>query len=68
VLTFEDALLRLEEAVRRMEDPDLPLDEAVRIYEEGVELAKLCDSMLEDAELKVARLSGKGTEVPLPES
>jgi exodeoxyribonuclease VII small subunit len=64
-LTFEDAFQRLEDAVKRLEDPELPLEEAVRIYEEGVRLAGVCDAMLETAELTVARLSAKGTEVPM---
>jgi exodeoxyribonuclease VII small subunit len=65
-ITFEEALARLEEAVKRLEDPDLALDEAVRLYEEGTRLATLCDTMLEAAQLRVARLSATGAEVPLP--
>ena len=63
--TFEEAFQKLEDAVKRLEDPELPLEEALRTFEEGVRLAGLCDTMLETAELKVARLSAKGTEIPM---
>jgi exodeoxyribonuclease VII small subunit len=63
--TFEEAFLKLEDSVKRLEDPELPLEEALSIYEEGVRLAAVCDEMLETAELKVSRLGAKGTEVPM---
>lgn len=50
---FEDALARLETIVGRMEKGDLPLDESLKIFEEGVRLSKNCLKMLEEAERKV---------------
>jgi exodeoxyribonuclease VII small subunit len=50
---FEDALARLETIVSELEKGDLPLDESLRIFEEGIKLSKTCLKMLDDAERKV---------------
>ena len=52
-LTFEQALTRLEEIVKTLEQGDLPLEESLRAFEEGVRLSKTCVTMLEAAERKV---------------
>jgi exodeoxyribonuclease VII small subunit len=52
-LDFEAALAELEALVARMEQGDLPLDEALKQFERGVELTRLCQQALKDAELKV---------------
>ncbi len=54
---FEDALAKLEERVRRLESGELPLDDALTLYEEGVELARTCHEQLEEAEQRVAALA-----------
>lgn len=54
--TFEQSLSRLEEVVARLEGGELPLDEALERYEEGVRLVSRCRTDLERAELKVRRL------------
>ena len=54
---FENALSELEERVRRLEGGDLPLDEALTLYEQGVELARTCHEQLEEAEKRVAALA-----------
>lgn len=59
-ITFEDALLRMEELVKGMEDGSLGLDEAINAYEEGIKLAKYCHDRLEEAERKIELLQ-KGT-------
>lgn len=56
---FEEALERLEEIVRKMETGDLPLEEALKSYEEGVKLIRLCQSKLDEAERRVELLLGK---------
>jgi exodeoxyribonuclease VII small subunit len=56
-LSFEDALAKLEETVRRLEAGNLPLDEAVALFEEGTRLARQCNERLEAAELKVSLLT-----------
>jgi len=55
-MRFEEALARLEEAVRRLEAGNLPLDEAVAVFEEGTRLARVCNERLDAAELKVSQL------------
>ena len=47
---FEKSLTRLEEVVKRMEGPDLSLDEAMKLFEEGVTLSRECQKQLEEAE------------------
>ncbi|MEZ4321521.1 MAG: exodeoxyribonuclease VII small subunit [Myxococcota bacterium] len=60
---FEDALAELEARVRRLEGGELPLDEALTLYEEGVELARTCHEQLEEAEKRVAALSRGGAGI-----
>lgn len=50
---FEDVLNRLETIVTELEKGDLPLEEALKVFEEGVRLSKGCLKMLEEAERKV---------------
>ncbi len=52
-LSFEDALKRLEETVRALESGTVPLEESLKLFEEGVALVKLCNSKLDGAEQKV---------------
>ena len=56
---FEKSLARLEEVVRRLESPQLSLDEAMKLFEEGVELSRECQKQLEQAEGRVEILLGK---------
>ena len=54
--SFEDSLRRLEEIVRQLEQGEIPLDESIKMYEEGLALSKACIDRLMQAELKVKRL------------
>ncbi len=68
--TFEEALEELERRVRKLEGGQVSLDEALTLYEEGVQLARTCHEQLEDAEQRVAALTrtGRGiAEKPLPD-
>lgn len=56
---FERSLARLEEVVRRLESPQLSLDEAMKLFEEGVELSRECQKQLEEAEGRVEILLKK---------
>lgn len=53
---FEDALRELEEIVKRLESGDLPLEESLKIFEQGVTLSRYCFQKLEEAEKKVSIL------------
>lgn len=55
--TFEHSLKRLEEIVDKLEQGEVSLDEAIVIYEEGVQLSKECLDKLTNAELKLKKLS-----------
>lgn len=50
---FEEALARLEKIVKSLEDGDLPLEESLRLFEEGVSLTRLCASRLEEAQKRI---------------
>jgi exodeoxyribonuclease VII small subunit len=67
--SFEEALAQLETLVAALEGGDLPLEEALRLFEEGVRLTRLCTARLEDAERRVHLLTrgpdGGLREVPL---
>ena len=52
-LSFEDALKRLEETVKALESGTVPLEESLKLFEEGVALVKLCNGKLDEAEQKV---------------
>jgi exodeoxyribonuclease VII small subunit len=56
---FEKSLLRLEEVVKRLESTDLSLDEAMKLFEEGVKLSRECQKQLEEAEGRVEILLKK---------
>jgi exodeoxyribonuclease VII small subunit len=55
--TFEESLKRLEAIVERLEQGETPLDEAIELYEEGIELSKFCGEKLKTVELKLKKLS-----------
>lgn len=55
-MTFEQAVARLEQVVRDLEAGDRPLDEALGLFQEGVELARFCQRLLDAAEGKVEKL------------
>ncbi len=50
---FEQAMARLEAIVGELEKGDLPLDESLKIFEEGIRLSKNCLKVLEEAERRV---------------
>lgn len=55
-ITFEEALSRLEEIVKELENGSAMLDKSLEIFEEGVSLVKLCTSKLDEAEQRVSVL------------
>ncbi|MCD6339161.1 MAG: exodeoxyribonuclease VII small subunit [Verrucomicrobia bacterium] len=56
-LSFEEAVERLEKILEAMEREDLPLEELLRRYEEGVKLTRLCEARLRDAEARIQALT-----------
>jgi exodeoxyribonuclease VII small subunit len=51
--SFEESLERLEEVVRLLEKGDAPLDEAIKLFDEGMNLAHVCNNKLEAAEQQI---------------
>lgn len=50
---FETALARLEEIVQEFEQGELPLEQSLKLFEEGIRLSRICNARLEQAERKV---------------
>jgi len=65
---FERSLGRLEEVVKRLENADLSLDDAMKLFEEGVTLSRECQKQLEEAEGRIEILLKKadGKIAPAP--
>lgn len=64
-LAFEEALGRLDETLAALESGQLPLEDALRLFEEGVRLTQRCQELLDSAELRVQRLravTGEGSD------
>jgi len=53
---FEALYRRLEEAVSKLENGGLTLEESLSLYEEGMQLARRCQELLQNAELRITRL------------
>ncbi len=50
---FEDALNKLEKIVSKLEEEDIPLEESLKLFEEGIRLSRFCNQKLDEAEKKV---------------
>lgn len=59
---FEDALEKLENIVRTMEAGDMPLDAALKSFEEGIRLIRLCAAKLDESERRVEELLARDAE------
>jgi exodeoxyribonuclease VII small subunit len=59
-LSFESAMLELEQLVAQMEAGDLTLDQSLKAFERGVVLTRHCQNELQQAELKVQQLNSNG--------
>jgi exodeoxyribonuclease VII small subunit len=56
-MSFEQAMNRLGEIVKRLEEGDVPLEESMRLYEEGMRLGSLSRDILKEAEQRIKRLT-----------
>lgn len=54
--TFESGMQRLEQIVRAMERGDVPLDESLKLFQEGTELVRTCGRLLDDAQLQIEKV------------
>jgi exodeoxyribonuclease VII small subunit len=53
---------RLEEIVRKLEEDTVPLEESIRLYEEGMKIGRKCKQILEDADKRIKELSSEFEE------
>ena len=54
--TFEESMARLEQIVRAMERGDVALEESLKLFQEGTELVRSCQKLLDDAQLQVKKI------------
>lgn len=54
--SFEAALRQLEEVVQKLEKGELPLEDSLKLYEEGIRLSRYCHAKLEEAEGRIEQL------------
>lgn len=65
--TFEEALEKLEQITKELEEGELSLEESLKYFDEGVKLAELCNGKLNDAQKKVEILLKKSDKLePAP--
>ena len=55
-LTFEESMGRLEQIVRSLEQGNVPLEESLKLFQEGTELVRNCGKLLDEAELQVKKV------------
>jgi exodeoxyribonuclease VII small subunit len=55
-LSFEEAMNKLEQIVDRLEEGDVPLEEAILFYKEGMELSKLCHDKLKSVDEQLTQI------------
>lgn len=66
-MTFEASMARLEQIVRTMERGDVPLDESLKLFQEGTELVRNCEKLLDDAQLQVTKIMAAADGSPVEE-
>lgn len=66
-MTFEASMVRLEQIVRTMERGDAPLEESLKLFQEGTELVRNCGKLLEEAELQVKKIMAAPDGSPVEE-
>ncbi len=67
-MSFEQAITRIDEIVKTLEQGDAPLEQSLTLFEEGTKLIKFCGKLLDSAEQKVVKLQkgADGTPEELP--
>ena len=54
--SFESNMQRLEQIVRAMERGDVPLEESLKLFQEGTDLVRSCNQLLDHAQLQVKKI------------
>lgn len=66
--TFEENMQRLEQIVRAMERGDVPLEESLKLFQEGVSLVDSCGKLLDEAELQIKKITAAEDGTPCEEA
>ena len=59
-ITYEKAISRLEEIVSQLESNEIPLEDSIQLFQEGIELSQYCDNKLKNIQKKVAQIYEEG--------
>ena len=65
--SFEQNMARLEQIVRAMERGDVALEESLKLFQEGTELVRSCNKLLDEAQLQVNKIMADGQGMPVEE-
>ena len=66
--TFEESMTRLEQIVRAMERGDVALEESLKLFQEGTELVRNCQKLLDEAQLQVRKIMTTPDGSPVEEA
>ena len=66
-MTFEQSMQRLEQIVRSLERGDAPLEESLKLFQEGTELVRACGKLLDEAELEIKKVAVAADGTPVME-
>ena len=66
--TFEENISRLEQIVRAMERGDVALEESLKLFQEGTELVRICEKLLDDAQMQVTKITAGTDGAPVEEA
>ena len=66
-LTFEDSMQKLEQIVRTLERGEAPLEESLKLFQEGTKLVRSCGKLLDEAELQIKKIAVDLTSEPTEE-
>lgn len=65
--TFEQSMARLEQIVRAMERGDVALEESLKLFQEGTELVRSCQKLLDEAQMQVKKIMTAPDGTPVEE-
>ena len=65
--TFEASMARLEQIVRSLEQGNVPLEESLKLFQEGTELVRNCQKLLDEAQLQVKKIMTAADGSPVEE-
>ena len=66
-MSFENNMQRLEQIVRALERGDVPLDESLKLFQEGTDLVRSCQNMLDNAKQQVQKVLTDANGMPMME-